>query len=1118
MKCLITRHIQLVLLLFFLSSSYAYAQEQRVSVELKSATLKELFSTIEKQTTYHFAYRNVVLDNKKDINISMKNASVSAILQKAFSGRNLDFNIISEKSIVIFDKKLGDKSALKEKIDIKGTVLENNGAPIIGASVSVKGTTNATMTDIDGKYALPGVEKGSTILITYIGFSSKEFKVSDQTEMNIVLEEDQKLLDEVIVVGYGSQSKKLVATSIGHLKVDEVDQGADYNAAKMLQGRVAGVNVSSASGKPGSMPNILIRGTSSISGSNTPLYVVDGIPSESMPVINPNDIEQMDILKDASSAAIYGSRANSGVVIITTKNGKSGKTKVDYNGRFGIGKIAHDIKMANVDQYMRVMQTAVDNYNVQMGTDKEFYVPSVIEETDWMKAIYREPAYQTSHNLSLSGGSQNTSFYTSLGYTMQEGALQKSRYDQYSLRAKFNHKINNLFNVRLNVSGTQSRFNQVEDSDSSLKVIRTAREEQPWYSPYKEDGSYKVNGGGQIVRHNPVMLINEEDWIIDKTQVATNLGIDFTPFEGFKYAVTGSVYGILDQEKKKLSERHDARKNNAGWGAIAQQKNFSVRWVLDNMFSYDGAWNDLRYTALVGHAFEQYRYETFGARSDNYADGFPSDGFDSLGASNEIYKGSFNYNQYSLESYLARLTLNYKNKYILTGAVRRDGSSRFSKDARYGIFPSASFAWRLLEESFIPKVNFMDELKLRLSWGQTGSQSGINNYAAHSLVKAGGFSYNGAPGFKITQMAQHLEWEKATQFNVGIDADFFRNRLNLTVDMFYNKTTDLLYSRPTLATTGYTSLAANIGELDNKGLEITVGGDILTGDFKWNMSGNISFVQNKLRKVLDGTDMIILPSGGTNFGGQKNALINGKSIGSYYMLEMDGLYQYDSDVPAKLYAKGVRAGDVRFVDHNNDGDINDDDRVYVGKADPSFYGGISSTMSWKNFELAIFTQFSVGGKIMPAWRGGGGTEGTDHLGVAMSGKEFYNVSEQVATGYWRGPGTSNSIPRPLMIGAHSGYSGDYNTQTSTRYLESATFFKFKTITLTYKLPANVMNKLGLSGARVFASLDNFFTITPYDGYDPEFSVNSQPSSPNYGVDFGELPTLKNVIFGLSVNF
>lgn len=1109
------------LFLLMLTDSLQGKMQNTISINMKNTPIKRVFNEIEANSKYIFYYAdNVKPKLEKKVNVSVTSQHIDKILDNILLPNALDYNVDGQQ-ISVFDRK-PDKVTIMTKqparITVKGIVRDNNGIPLRGVTVAVSGENTTTLTNSEGRYSV-SIPTGSNLIFSFVGYTKQTIpNIVRENDLNISLMEDSKLVDEVVVVGYGSQSKSLVSTAIGHLKIDDIDQGADYNAVKMIQGRVAGVNVSTGSGKPGAMPNILVRGTSSIAGSSTPLYVVDGIPSESMPVLNPNDIEQIDVLKDASSAAIYGSRANSGVVIITTKSGKPGGTKVDYSNRFGIGQIANDIKMANVEQYMRVMQTAVDNYNVQMGSDYEFYVPNVIEETDWLKEIYRSPAKQMTHSLAFSGGSEATSFYTSLGYTNQEGAVRKSDYDQYSLRGKLSHRINDMFNLRLNVSGTQSRFSQVEDSDASLKIIRTAREEQPWYSPYRDDGSYKVNGEGQIVRHNPVMLVNEEDWIVDKTQVATNIGMDFTPIKGLKYAVTGSVYGILDQEKKKISERHDARKNAAGWGALTQHKNVSVRYVVDNMLSYDNQWGDLKYSLLAGHAFEQYKYETFGARSDNYADGFPSDGFNSLAASNNIYKGSIGFNQYSLDSYLSRFTLNYQDKYILTGAVRRDGSSRFSKEARYGTFPSVSFAWRISEENFIPENDALDELKLRLSWGRTGSQSGIGNYVTHSLVTAGGNAYNGSAGFRISQMGQHLEWEKANQVNAGLDVELFNNRVYATVDAFYNRTTDLLYARPTLATSGYTSLVGNIGELDNKGLEITLGGDILTKEFKWNLSGNISFVKNRLRKLLDGTDMIILPSGGVNFGGQKNALINGKPIGSFYMLEMAGLYQYDSDVPTALYAKGVRAGDVRFVDHNGDGDINDDDRVYVGQADPTLFGGVTSTMSWKNFELAIFAQFSSGGKIMPAWRGGGGTEGTDHLGVARSGNEFYNVSEKVATGYWRGPGTSNSTPRPVMIGAHTGYAGDYNTQVSTRYLEDASFFKFKTITLGYNLPAGVAQKIGFRNLKVYAALDNFFTMTRYSGYDPEFSIASQPSSVNYGVDYGELPTLKNVVFGLNVNF
>ncbi|MDE7443485.1 MAG: TonB-dependent receptor plug domain-containing protein, partial [Muribaculaceae bacterium] len=348
--------------------------------------------------------------------------------------------------------------------------------------------------------------------------------------------------------------------SISKVKIDDIDQANDYNPIKMLQGRVPGVNISNASGTPGATPNIQVRGVGSINGGSKPLYVVDGIPAESYPNLNPADIESIEVLKDASAAAIYGSRANSGVVIITTKEGKSGSTKIDVTGRVGFGKLAKDIEMANATEYANAMQAAIDNYNVQMGQNVQFYRPSVIEETDWMKLITRETTKTATGSISMSGGTDNTNFYASFGVNSQEGFIETSAFKQYNLRTKVSHKISRIFKVNINIAGAASQYNQVEESSTSLKVLRTAREEQPWYGVYNEDGSYKVNGT-EIVRHNPVMLINEEKWTLNKYHLSGIFSIDVTPFKGFKWTPQASLYTILDNTTKKLTEKHDARKN-----------------------------------------------------------------------------------------------------------------------------------------------------------------------------------------------------------------------------------------------------------------------------------------------------------------------------------------------------------------------------------------------------------------------------------------------------------------------------------------------------------------------------------------------------------------------------
>lgn len=486
----------------------------------------------------------------------------------------------------------------------------------------------------------------------------------------------------------------------------------------------------------------------------------------------------------------------------------------------------------------------------------------------------------------------------------------------------------------------------MEESSTSLKVIRTAREEQPWIGAYREDGGYTVMST-ELCRHNPVMLINEEDWTVHKKQGVAALSFDITPIKGLKYTPSFSIYGILDEEKKTISEKHDARSKNAGWGALSEQKNVSYRYVIDNVISYENSWDKLTYSAMLGHSYEEYNYETFGAYSDNYANGaYPSSSFGLINSGSNIYAGSIGYNAYALESYFGRAALNWDNRYILNVTMRRDGSSRFSKDKRYGTFPSASFAWRIINEPFFPKGTPLNDLKLRASWGKTGSMDGISNWAAMSLVTSGGNSYNGSSGFKIGADAADLIWEKANQVNVGINAELFNGRLALSVDGYYQKTSGLLYNISTLATTGYTTRTANIGSLENKGLEVMVSGKIFDGPFKWELATNLSYTKNKLLS-LDGVLDMKINGGGANTGKVMHALMVGKPVSAFYMLRQDGIYQTDQEVPSKLYAKGVRAGDCKYFDYNNDGDITDDDRMYVGKVTPDIYGGITSTMNWK---------------------------------------------------------------------------------------------------------------------------------------------------------------------------
>lgn len=1101
--------------LFFSLSAYA----QSIDLRLRNVTVQTAVMELQKKYGYSVAVKSNELDMTRTVSLNVTGKTVQEVVAEIFAGQDIDV-IVTGKNITVAKAK----NDAPVRITVKGIVTDDSGQPAIGAAVFEKGNTgNGVVTGLDGEYEIT-VPSNAVLQFSSVGYRTIESPVSGNSTVNAQLAVDSELLEDAIVVGYGVASKKLVSSSIASVKMAEVDRGAELDPMKALQGRVTGVSISNSSGIPGSTPMVIVRGVSSISGSSAPLYVVDGIPAESYPNINAADIESMEVLKDASATAIYGSRANAGVVLITTKSGKSGKTKINVSGQYGFAQIAKDIPMANTKQFIDVMQTAIDNYNVQMNDLKELTLPSKLEDFDWVAAISRKFALRGGATASLEGGNEKTTFYVSAGAETQEGYLNKTAFTKYTGRAKFSHKIAPWLKLNLNLSGAYAHYDKVEEQDGSLKILRAAREEQPFYTDKNEDGSWRVMTKHGITRHNPVMMIEEEDYYINKTQLQGTISFDVTPVKGLKWTPSISGYSIYDKTIKKLTENHTDRAEKDGWAALWEQKDHSFRYVIDNVLSYNNDWDKLMYSAMVGHSFERYDYETFGAKSDNYAnEAFPSSSFDLITSGTQIYAGSIGYNAYALESYFFRGAANWDNRYILNVSFRADGSSRFPKDNRYGFFPAGSLAWIISNEKFMPKTDVLNELKLRVSVGQTGSMAGISNWAAMSLISAGA-SYDGASGFQISSSAQDLKWEKSTKYNVGIDFELLGGRLYGNLDGYYSRTDDLLYAKPVHATTGWTSLTSNIGSIDNKGIELNVGGRIIDREFKWDLSGNFSWGKNRLIKLLDDTDIIVV-SHSSLYGGNKHALIIDQPISTWYMLKSQGIYQRDEDVPEKLYKKGVRAGDVIYEDISGDGDINDDDRQICGKATPDFFGGITSNMSWKGIDLNIFCQYSVGGKIFSAWKGAG-QEGTEHLGLSSgsvtidgaSATSYFNVSEYAALNYWRGEGTSNSVPRPLLAGAHTGYSVDYNILTSSRFLEDASYFKIKTITLGYNFPQKWMDRIRMEGIKVYFSVDNAFTFTKYSGYDPEASMSTGPASAAYGTDFGYQPTMRSYMFGVQFKF
>ncbi|MDN3581397.1 SusC/RagA family TonB-linked outer membrane protein [Mucilaginibacter flavus] len=1131
------KHSTLITITIVILGTLSYAEpikaqsiaDQIITLKLHHVTLQNALSQIEDKSQCKFVYGDNILPLSKYVSLNIKKEPLSNALSALF--RPYPVNIEYSGIYVLIKTKKA--TSAKSSGTVTGTVTDAaTGETLVGVNISIKGTDQATSTDVQGRYNINVISDNAILVFSYIGYTTKEILVGTQSHIDVKLSTGVSALNQVVVVGYGSQKKQDVTSSIISVKPDKLDKGATNDPIKFLQGRAAGVNVLTPSGIPGTKPIVLVRGTGSISGASSPLYVIDGVPFETTPNLNPDDIESMDVLKDAAASAIYGSRANSGVVIITTKSGKEGKTQLNVSAHTGTGRIYNDIPMANAAQYTAVMQDAVKNYNAQKGTSLTLYVPPVIQETNWVKLISRESAVNNAAAIDISGGNKNTNIFTSFGYFGQQGILKNSNYNQYNYRLNLNHTISRYFTLHTNLSGSYTSQRLLEEGNSGLKVLYTAREEQPWYGPYNADGSDAVNGVNGIIRHNPVMLINEEIWKTNTTEGIGRISLDFTPIKGLTFTPSVSAYGSLFNNNKKLTDKMVARNVTAGNGAILQDRNIAYRFVLDNVLSYKNNAGKLDYNVLAGHSFEKYTNDQLGVYSSNYANAaYPSTNLNAVNAGTNIYPDVIGYDSYALESYFGRLTLDYDNRYILNTSLRSDGSSRFSSNKRYGTFPSVSLGWQVMNESFMKETsvaNTLSQLKLRTSYGVTGSLAGIGNYANQSLV-SGGNSYNNQGGLVITQNAQNLTWEKAAQFDIGLDAELWNGRIGFTTDFFYQKTTNLLYNKPVYATTGFTSVAANIGALNNKGIELALNAKILTGEFKWDASANITFVKNKLLSLYDGSSQYIIPATGSNLlggGTGIHALINGQSISAFYLLKQTGIYQQDSEVPAKLYAKGIRAGDMKYDDANRDGDITAADRQYAGKATPDYYGGFTTNLSYKGFDLSLFAQYSVGAKVYASYKGGS-PEGIESLGNAFSTatlndgsktEQFYNVDAYAATHYWTGPGTSNFMPRAVRGGVFTGYTNGYNEEPSTHFLENGSYLRLKTLTLGYDLTPAVLKRYHINALRIFASVDNLYTFTKYDGYDPEQSYVTNPGDPNYGVDFGLQSSLRTILFGFNLKF
>lgn len=1099
------KHFRLLFLTVVLSAVCATASAQRVTLDMQNAKLEKVLGQITQQTGLVFNYTRPTINPDKRVSVSVKQAELESVLRQLFDADGIVYEIKDGK-VYLADRKGGVNpppalSAARQRY--AGRIVDAAGNPVVGASVVIRGSTTGVSSDIDGRFAIEARE-GEVLSVSFVGYTPQTITLGAKTMLTLTLREDTSELEEVVVVGYGTQRRSLVTSAISKVQMNESNMRQVASPTQLLSGRVAGVTTSTGSGNLGSGERMVIRGSSSLSAGNEPLYVIDGIPitntnanlvdfgedMSSLATLNISDIESIEVLKDAASAAIYGSRANNGVIVITTKSGKEGKSEVHLNFNTGVTRFANvgKIKMADSGLYVRDFNEGVDNYNRQYGYKpgdsgfkKHIQNPfGTLPDTDWMDLILQTGTFYNG-DVSFSGGNVKTRYYVGANYNHQTGVIRTNKMEKMNFKVKISHEFTPWLEVGANVSGNYIKNHQIPGANSGTTIIGRSIQQRPFERPYKPNGDYYVGGTDELVFHNPMQILDEETAYIENMRYLGNFYATFKYKDkfAFKSSVNTDITQIYDYTY--YNENHPYGK---GVGRIVDYNRTIKNILVENFATYNDKFGDFSLSAMLGHSFQ--KVTTRSAKLDG--SGFPSPSFDVVGVASSLDAYSGSLSNYAMESYFGRATFSYKDRYVLTATLRTDGSSKFARDNRWGWFPSVSLGWNISKENFMKDSD--TELKFRVSYGKTGNQEGIGSYAYQALM-SGGYNYGNGSGIAVSTFGNRdLTWEKADQFDAGFDITLFKGRVNIMADAYYKKTKDLLYSTPIHSTTGVTSIISNIGSIRNIGAELTINTHFNFGPLSWLSQFNIATNRNKLTELLGDDKPISI--------GANRALQVGKEVGAFYLFIMDGIYQYDGEVPAEQYAQGIRAGDVKWRDVDDNNLINDNDRQVIGSSNPYFSGGWNNTFRYKGVSLDVFFTYMYGNDVYAAWK----------INTSKLGHKNGVLAEE-ARNRWTGPGSTDLHPRSV--------SGDTNnTRNSDRWLEDGSFLRLRSLTLSYTFPEKISRRLAMKSLRVYFQGDNLWLATRYSGWDPEVSNNLDPRF--MGVDNFSVPQPRMFCFGLNVTF
>ncbi len=1035
-----------------------------------------------------------------------------------YNKANINTTIMKRILLLMMLLNAGFYLATAQTISVKGIVVsEDDGAPIAGASVLVKGTNQGTITNVEGEFSMSVPATAETLVISYIGMKRAEVPV--KTNMKIELKNDTEI-DEVVVVAYGSQKKRNLTASISSVKSDDLMKTPATTLEQAMKGKMTGVQITQSTGTPGGAMVVNIRGTSSISAGNDPLWVVDGIPiisndlidygQNSIADINPSDIESIEVLKDASASTLYGSRASNGVILVTTKKGRfNEKTRVTLDSYVSVQDLWKKFDILGADALIAARNEAIDNYNTSYGLvegNANYLSPVTAayagSDVNWMDEITRK-ALSTSHQLSISGGNQKTSFYLSGGIFYQEGVIKKTDYKRYNMRVNVIHNVNSRITVEAGTSFSASENDYTVRDGSIYSPWKNAMIISPDYPVYT-NGDYTIVNANA----NPKEILDKDSFTTKKYRVMANAKGTWNILPELSYALSyGGDFNILHATSYVP---YDSPEDGGAHGTATDDRFFTFTNLVENVLNYHKTFNKLAVGALLGYSYQYTSYDNNEAEGTNFLS--PSLQYISSAG---LTSSSSSFEENALSSFFSRVNLNYDEKYLLEASFRADGSSKFSPDNRWGYFPALSLGWRVTKESFFPEESILNDLKLRGSIGYTGNQEGIGNYEWRDVYSADGVAYNTNPGLGLMydMPNEDLTWEKTLQYGLGLDYAFLDGRIEGSFDWFLKDTKDLLLNHSINATSGYSSITENVGNMRNTGFEFSVTSHNMTGKFKWDTTFGLTFSKNKvtgLVKNAEGEEADIET-------GYCNVLRIGEPLAAFFLLKADGIYQSEEEILAEkngetLWANGIRPGDVKYYDLNDDGSIDSEDRVICGTPFPKFFGSLVNTFAYKGFDLTVDLQYGFGNKIYAGWKED--SDGLGNLGGSTAGN---NILKSEWKDRWTASSPNNKTPRAVAYGS-DGYAVTWNTQESSRYLQSGDFLRISNITLGYTIPRYLTERMSIERVRLYVTANNLYTFTGYEGMDPE-TVSFPSSGATYrGYDTGSVPALRSFVLGFNITF